>query len=192
VEQRHGDELVGAAPTSRRSRAVVWLVLTAVLVGVGLDRWQVERERTALLDAVVVGEQTVGRSSAELRGLRAYVGPLTSNVDARPAARQWAFDVLREQAAGWRPRVRAARAEVQGVPVASWHGDVRAAQEAYAERLATWDELLGGFGRRGQGSGAAARSAAERARSALLAAGTDADRVHELLGRGEAGTAPRR
>jgi hypothetical protein len=62
VAQGHGDELVGASPPSRRTRAAVWTVLLALLLAVGLDRWQVERERAALLDAVVAGEQAVDRS----------------------------------------------------------------------------------------------------------------------------------
>jgi hypothetical protein len=192
MESGHSDELVGAGSTSRRTRAVVWLALSVLLLGVALDRWQVQRERAALLDAVVAGEQVVQRSSVGLRGLRAYVGPLTGNVDARPAARQWAFDALHEEAARWRPRVRAARSDVLDLPVVAWHGDVKAAREAYAGRLAAWEELLAGVGRPGRGSGQAARSSAERARTALLTAGTDAERVRELLGRGEVDTAPRR
>jgi hypothetical protein len=128
---------------------------------------------------------------AGLRGLRAYVGPLTSNVDARPAARGG-------------PSTRCARRPPVGVPGCALLGQTSATSrslvarrradgpEAYAGRLAAWDELLAGVGERGRGSGEAARTAAEQARTALLAAGTDADRVGDLLGRGEAGAPARR
>ena len=186
------DELVGAPEPSRRSRVVVGLALAVLLTAVGADRWQAARERSALLDAVASGEQVVQRSAASLRGLRAYVGPLVGNVDARPEAREWAFDTLRADAARWRPRVREQRAEVLDLPVAPWHGDVLAARDAYAGRLAAWDDLLDGVGRRGRGSGAASRAAAERASAALVVADLDEQRVRDLLGLGEVRRAARR
>jgi hypothetical protein len=186
------DEVSGAAEPSRRSRAAVVALLALLVLGVALDRWQVARERAALLEAVAAGEQVVQGSSASLRGLRAYVGPLVGNLEARPEAREWAVDALRDDAARWRPRVRAERSEVLGLPVAPWHGDVLAARDAYAGRLAAWDELLGGVGRRGGGSGASARAAAERASTALAGADLDQRRVRDLLGLGEARSTPRR
>jgi hypothetical protein len=71
VTTRSGDELVGAEPVSRPARAVVWALAVVLLLGLGLDRWQVQRERAALLEAVTAGERLVDRSSAGLRGLRA-------------------------------------------------------------------------------------------------------------------------
>jgi hypothetical protein len=193
VEPGSGDVLVGAPERSAGpSRVVVGVLLAALLLAVGGDRWQAARERAALLDAVVGGEQVVQGSAASLRGLRTYVGPLVSNLDARPAARQWAFDAIRADAARWRPRVRDERAGVLAVPVAPWHRDARAARAAYAGRLAAWDDLLGGVGRRGGGSGAPARSAAERASEALVLADLDEERVRELLGLGEARSTTRR
>ncbi len=182
----------GGVETSRRTRALVALVLLAVLATVGADRWRAAQERAALLDAVVAAEQVVQRSAASLRGLRAYVGPLAANPDARPEARAWAFDALRADAARWRPRVRQEQAAVLELPVAPWHGDVRAARDAYADRLAAWDELLDGVGRRGRGSGASARTAAERAATALGVADLDEERVRGLLGLGEARSTARR
>lgn len=192
MEPAHRDELVGAPETAGRRRAAVGLVLALLLVAAGADRWQAERERTAMLSAVADGEQVVERSAASLRGLRAYVGPLVSNTDARPEAREWAFDALRGDAARWRPRVRERRGDVLALQIAPWHRDARAARDAYAGRLAAWDRLLAGVGRRGQGSGAPAREAAERARTALVAAGLDADEVRQLLGLGEARDRARR
>lgn len=189
VDAGSRDELVGAPEPSRRSRVVVGLALAVLLAGAGADRWQAAQERAALLDAVASGEQVVQRSAASLRGLRAYVGPLAGNADARPEAREWAFDTLRADAARWRPRVRDSRTDVLDLRVAPWHGDLAAARDAYAGRLAAWDELLEGVGRRGRGSGAVSRAAAERAGSALVAADLDEDRVRELLGLGEARTA---
>ena len=102
------------------------------------------------------------------------------------------MDTLREEAASWRPRVREQRAAVLDLHVVGWHGDVAEARDAYADRLAAWDELLAGVGRRGRGSGDDARAAADRALEALLVAGTDADRTRQLLAAGEAGTGVRR
>lgn len=186
------DEVSGAGETSPRTRALVVALGVLAVLGLGADRWQVARERAALLDAVVAGEQVVQRSAASLRGLRAYVGPLAGNVDARPEAREWAFDALRADAARFRPRVQDSRADVLGLPVAPWHGDVLAARDAYAARLTAWDELLDGVGRRGRGSGASARVAAERASTALVVADLDEGRVRDLLGLGEARSTTRR
>jgi predicted lipoprotein len=187
------DEVSGGAEgTSRRTRALLALALVLAVLAAAGDRWRAEQERTALLRAVDGGEQVVDRSSERLLGLRAYVGPLVGDPEARPAARRWAVDSLREEAASWRPRVRAQREAVLELSVAPWHTDLAAARSAYAERLAAWDALLAGVGRRGGGSGERARDAADRASTALLVAGTDADRVRELLGRGEAGAAARR
>jgi hypothetical protein len=186
------DEVSGAGEPSRRTRALVVTLVVLLVLGIGLDRWQVARERSALLEAVVGGEQVVQGSAASLRGLREYVGPLVSDVDARPEAREWAFDTLRADAARWRPRVREERTQVLDLAVAPWHGDVRAARDAYAGRLAAWDELLDGVGRRGRGSGASARVAAERASTALVVADLDERRVRDLLGLGEARSTTRR
>ena len=186
MEHGSRDELVGAPAPSPRSRAAVGLALAVLLIAVAGDRYQQAREREALLDAVAAGEQVVHRSAASLRGMRTYVGPLVADVDARPEAREWAFDTLRADAARWRPRVRDQRAEVLALPVAPWHSDVLAARDAYAGRLAAWDALLDGVGRRGRGSGEPARIAADRAATALVLADLDEDRVRELLGRGKA------
>ena len=102
------------------------------------------------------------------------------------------MDSLRDEAASWRPRVQEQREAVLDLRVVRWHGEVAEARRAYADRLAAWDALLAGVGRRGQGSGADARAAADRALEALLVAGTDADRARELLAAGEAGSGPRR
>ena len=186
------DEVSGADEPSRRNRALVVALAVLLAVGAGVDRWSVARERAALLEAVTAGEQVVHGSAASLRGLRAYVGPLVGNVEARPEAREWAVDTLRADAARWRPRVRAQRSQVLDLAVAPWHDDVLAARDAYAGRLTAWDELLDGVGRRGRGSGASAQAAAERASAALVGADLDERRVRDLLGLGEARSTARR
>ena len=186
------DEVRGAEATSRRTRVVLVVLVAALVLAFAADRWRTAQERTTLLDAVASGERVVDRSSQRLQGLRTYVGPLVGDPDARPAARRWAVGALQDEAASWRPRVRQQRTAVLDLPVASWHGDVAAARDAYAERLAAWDELLAGVGRRGRGSGADARAAQDRALAALLAAEADPDRARELLAAGEARTGSRR
>ena len=185
----------GAAETSRRTRTLVGIVLVLLLLGAGADRWQADRERRALLDAVAAGEQSVQASSSSLRGLATYVGPLTSNSEAPERARDWAYDVLSRDAARWQPRVQSRRQDVLNVPVAPWHGDVREAREAYAERLAVWTDVLRSMEAATLGEtdrGPEVRWSRRQAHDALLLAGADAARVRELLGRGEAGPASRR
>jgi len=194
-EVRGVDEVRGADRTSRRTRATVVGTLVLLLLGAAGDRWQAARERQDLLDAVVAGEGVVRASGASLRGLATYVSPLTSNPDAPDAARSWAFEALSQDAARWQPRVQDRRQEVLDVAVAPWHGDVRSAREAYAERLGVWLQALVEMENAtlGQGGvGRDVRSSAARAREALLVAGADAERVQELLGRGEAGAPLRR
>ena len=178
------DEVSGAGEPSLRARVLVVLVVVLVLLGLGADRWAAQRERRALLDAVGSGEHVVDRSSQRLLGLRTYVGPLVGDPDARPAARQWAVDTLRGEAADWRPRVQDQRAAVLDVPVLRWHGDLVAARDAYAERLAAWDEVLAGVGRRGGTSGTDTRAGAAEA---LVAAGLDPGDVRSLLPGGLSG-----
>ena len=193
VEPESGDVLVGAPEGSAGpGRVVVGALLAAVLLAAGGDRWQARpRAGGAARRGARRGAGRAGLP-ASLRGLRTYVGPLVGNLDARPEARQWAFDTLRADAARWRPRVRDARAAVLDLPVAPWHQDARAARAAYADRLAAWDDLLDGVGRRGRGSGAPARTAAERASEALVLADLDEGRVRDLLGLGEARSPTRR
>lgn len=189
------DEVQGARETSRRTRTLVGLVLVLLVVGVSADRWQADRERRALLDAVVRGEQVIDRSAASLRGLGTYVAPLTSNPEAPEAARAWALSVLSDDAARWQPRVQSRRAEVLDVDLAPWHYSLRTAREAYAHRLSAWKDSLAEVERGPQApgdGGRAVRAAAEQARRALLAAGADAGRVDEALGRREARSGARR
>lgn len=186
------DEVHGAAETSRRTRTLVGVVLVLLLLGAAGDRWQADRERRALLETVAAGEQVVQASGASLRGLATYVGPLTSNPDAPERARAWAYDTLAHDAARWQPRVQSRRQEVLDVPVAPWHGDVRAAREAYAERLGVWVDVLVDLSAATPGQtdrGQAVRASKQQAREALLLAGADVERVRELLGRGEARSA---
>jgi hypothetical protein len=186
------DEVRGAAETSRRTRTLVGIALVLLLLGAAADRWQADRERQALLETVASSEQVVQASGASLRGLATYVGPLTSNPDAPERARAWAYETLAHDAARWQPRVQSRRQQVLDVPVAPWHGDMRAAREAYAERLAVWVDVLldveaATLGQTDRGQ--AVRSSKQQARQALLLAGADVDRVHALLGRGEARSA---
>ena len=186
------DEVSGAPETSGRVRLLTGLLVVLLVLGLATDLWWARQERAALLEAVGSSERVVDRSSQRLLALRTYVGPLVGDPDARPAARQWAVDTLRDEAASWRPRVRQQQDEVRDLRVLPWHGDVAAARDAYVERLVAWDELLAGVGRRGRGSGDDARGAADRARAALLAAGTDPERARDLLGLGEAPPGSRR
>ena len=189
------DEVRGAERSSRRTRMLVGLLLAVLVLGLGGDRWQAARERSALLDAVAQGEQVAHRSGASLRGLATYVGPLTANLEAPQAAREWAFDTLSVEAGRWRPRVQDRRAQVLAVPVAPWHFELRTAREAYAARLGAWSEVLAARERRVRARsdpGQAVRSSVEQARDALLAADADPDRVRALLGGGEAAARRRR
>lgn len=185
----------GAAETSRRTRTLVVLVLVLLVLGAAADRWQADRERRVLLDAVAAGEQSVQASSASLRGLATYVGPLTSNSEAPESARSWAYEILSRDAARWQPRVQDRRQAVLDVPVAPWHRDAVSAREAYAERLAVWVDVLAAMEAATLGEsdrGQEVRTSTTRAREALLLAGADRARVRELLGGGEARAGTRR
>ena len=69
-----------------------------------------------------------------------------------------------------------------------WHGDLRAARAAYADRLGAWADLLATIDREPSaflgGSDGDARRTRTAAVDALLAAGVDPERVRRALGRG--------
>ncbi len=135
---------VGSEPArlSRRARTLVGAVLGLLVLGGAADRWQAEREVEALLDAVRSGEAVVVDSQRSLAGLFDYSGPLLTSADAPPGARAAAYDTLARDAARWTPRVDAERRDVAGLVVLPWHGDERAAREAYSLRLDRWVEVL--------------------------------------------------
>ena len=195
------DEVSGAEGTSRRTRAVVALVLVLLLAGLAADRWRADRERSALLTSVEEGERTVTASVTSLLSLADYAGPLLTAEDAPAASRRSALATLAQDAARWAPRVRARREVVEDAAVLPWHGDLRSAREAYVRRLGAWADLLATVERDPEaflgGSDGPVRSTRARAVDALLAAGADPERVRRALGRGavttgEAGAVPRR
>jgi hypothetical protein len=179
-----------ASATSRRTRSLVGLALALLVLGAAADRHLADRERAALLADVRDGEQVLAAARDSQLSLAQYAGPLLTGVDVPPAARRSAFATLADDAARWEPRVRARRAQVAAAAVLPWHGELRAAREAYARRLETYAEALDEVERRpqalvdrvGDDVGASRRSA----RDALLAAGVDAADVRSTLGRGEA------
>ena len=195
------DEVSGAGEASRRTRALVVAVVVLLALGLALDRWQADRERTALLATVEEAESTVAASVSSLLSLADYAGPLLTNEDAPAASRRSALSTLSRDAARWEPRIRAREDALEDAVVLPWHGDLRAAREAYARRLAAWADLLATVDRDpaallGGSDGEVRRTRAE-AVDALLAAGADADRVRRALGRGapdagEGGTRSRR
>ena len=184
------DEVSGAGETSRRTRALVVAVLVLLAVGLALDRWQADRERTALLATVEEAESTVTASVSSLLSLADYAGPLLTNEDAPAASRRSALGTLARDAARWEPRVRAREEQLDDRLLLPWHGDLRAAREAYARRLVAWADLLATVDRDpaaflGGSDGEVRRTRAE-AVDALLAAGADPERVRRALGSGAA------
>ena len=184
------DEVSGAGETSRRTRALVVAVLVLLAVGLALDRWQADRERTALLATVEEAESTVTSSVSSLLSLADYAGPLLTNADAPAASRRSALGTLARDAARWEPRVRAREEQLDDRLLLPWHGDLRAAREAYARRLVAWADLLATVDRDpaaflGGSDGEVRRTRAE-AVDALLAAGADPERVRRALGSGAA------
>ncbi len=190
------DEVSGAQGTTRRTRALVVLVVVLLLTGLATDRWRVDRERAALLTAVEQAEATVEASVSSLLSLADYAGPLLTNEDASAASRRSAFATLSRDAARWEPRVRAQQVLVEDAAVLPWHGDLRAAREAYARRLVAWGDLLATVDQDPEallgGSDGDVRRTRSQAVDALLAAGADPERVRRALGRGEAAAQGRR
>ena len=189
------DEVAGAQATSRRTRTLVGLALVLLVLGVGADRWLVERERTALLATVEEAETAVTASQNSLLSLMEYAGRLLTDADVPAATRTSALATLSRDAARWQPRVRARHDGALSQRIAPWHGDLRAARDAYALRLDVWADRLAEVERRPQalsGGGAEVRRSRQRAVDRLLDAGADAARVRSLLGSGEAESRARR
>jgi hypothetical protein len=195
------DEVSGADEPSRRTRALVVAALVLVALGIGLDRWQADRERSALVTTVEQAERTVSASVSSLLSLADYAGPLLTNEDAPAASRRSALSTLSRDAARWEPRVRAREDVLDDAVLLPWHGDLRTAKEAYARRLVAWADLLATVERDPEaflgGSDDDVRRTRAEAVDALLAAGADAARVRRSLGRGvlpsgEGGTDVRR
>ena len=190
------DEVSGAGETSRRTRAVVVVVLVALALGFLADRWRIDRERAGLLATVEEAESTVTASLHSLLSLAEYVGPLLTAEDVPAASRRSAFATLSRDAARWEPRIRAREALVEDTAVLPWHRDVRAARQAYVRRLTAWSELLATVDRDAEaflgGSDGDVRRTRQQAVDALLEAGADPERVRRALGRGEAESTSRR
>ena len=179
-----------ASATSRRTRSLVGLALGLLVLGAAADRELADRERTALLADVRDGESVLAAARDSQQSLAQYAGPLLTGVDVPPAARRSAFATLADDAARWEPRVRARRAQVADADVLPWHGELRAAREAYARRLETYAEALAEVEREPEvltgAVGDDVRDSRRSALDALLAAGVDAADVRSALGRGEA------
>jgi len=193
------DEVSGAVETSRRTRTLVVAVLVLLVLGVAADRWRVDRERAALLSTVEEAERTVAASLDSLLSLADYAGPLLTTEDVPAASRRSALATLAQDAARWEPRVRSRQALVEDTVVLPWHGDLRAAREAYVRRLTAWADLLAAVDRDAEallgGSDGDVRRTRQQAVDALLEAGADPERVRRALGLGadgEAGRALRR
>jgi hypothetical protein len=195
------DEVSGAEGTSRRTRAVVVALALLLLVGVALDRWQADRARTALMATVEECESTVTASLDSMLSLVDYAGPLLTSADVPAASRRSALVTLSRDAARWAPRIRAREPGVRDELVLPWHGDLRAARQAYARRVVAWADFLAAVEREPEavlgGSDGEVTRSRQQAVDALLAAGADPERVRRALGRGvpdagEAGALARR
>jgi hypothetical protein len=195
------DEVSGAEGTSRRTRAVVVALALLLLVGVALDRWQADRVRTALMATVEECEGTVTASLDSMLSLVDYAGPLLTSADVPAASRRSALVTLSQDAARWEPRIRARERTVREGLVLPWHGDLRAARQAYARRVVAWADFLAAVEREPEavlgGSDGEVTRSRQQAVDALLAAGADPERVRRALGRGvpdagEAGALARR
>ena len=195
------DEVSGAEGTSRRTRAVVVALALLLLVGVALDRWQADRARTALMATVEECESTVTASLDSMLSLVDYAGPLLTSADVPAASRRSALVTLSQDAARWEPRIRARERTVREGLVLPWHGDLRAARQAYARRVVAWADFLAAVEREPEavlgGSDGEVTRSRQQAVDALLAAGADPERVRRALGRGvpdagEAGALARR
>jgi hypothetical protein len=176
----------GDAPrASGRRRALVGLVLVLTLLAVAADRWQAARERGQLLRSVTAGEQAVEGSQVSIASLARYSSDLLHSADVSDPVRRSAYQLLADDAGRWRPRVQRARSDVAATAVLPWHGQSRAAREAYEQRLTAWLDVLADFEAAPQaglgGAGPAVTTSRGAARQALLAAGLDRDRVRELL-----------
>ena len=182
------DEVSGAQATSRRTRVLVVVLVLLLVAGLAVDRWRLDRERTALLATVEEAEGTVEASLGSLLSLVDYAGPLLTGADVPAASRRSALVTLSRDAARWEPRVRAREELVDDAAVLPWHGDLRTARDAYARRLSAWADLLATVDRDPEailgGSDGDVTRTRSRAVDALVAAGADPERVRRLLGRG--------
>ena len=195
------DEVSGAEAPSRRTRGAAVAVVVLLLAGLAADRWRADQERDRLLTAVETAERTVTASQSSLLSLADYAGPLLTTEDVPAASRQSALVTIARDAARWEPRVRAAGGRLDDTAVLPWHGDLRTARAAYADRLGAWADLLATIDREPSaflgGSDGDVRRTRAQAVDALVTAGMDPARVRRALGRGtpsagEAGASPRR
>jgi hypothetical protein len=182
------DEVSGAGEPSRRTRGLVLALAVLLVLGLAADRWQADRERTALLATVERSETTVTASLDSLLSLADYAGPLLTTEDVPATSRRSALATLARDAARTRGSQRARQELVDDGRLLPWHRDLRAAREAYARRLAAWADLLAMMDRDPEaflgGSDGDIRRTRQQAVDALLRAGADPERVRRALGRG--------
>ena len=179
----------------RGRRLVPWALVLLLVLGVAADHALLDRERQALLASVADGERVVSASEDSLLSLADYVAPLLAGADVPAVTRRSALATLGRDAGRREPRLRQERSAVLRQRVLPWHGDVRAARDAYGERLGVWADELAQVRSQPQrllDGGDGVRRSRQRAVRALLDAGADSARVRDLLGRGEAGPAGRR
>lgn len=178
------DELVGGPGRERSAwwSRVALVVVVLAAVGVGVERYEHQRQLDALLTAAADAEQVVDDSRRSLAGLVQYSSQLLSRSDLAPEQREAVLASFALDAQRFPPRMARPRAALEDVRALPWHDELASAREAYLDRVDAWTAFVDGvqadpssllFERR------ATRPSREAAAQALSAAADD-ERVREI------------
>lgn len=136
-------ELLAAGPDAA-PRRWPWLVAAVLAALLALAWWADGQARGAELDAVAdrieAAEVSLDQGDARVAAMLAYGQPLLSRATLEPSLRADLQALVRQAHGDAAALTAQSRADLAGVPVLAWHGDVAAAVAAYDAYLAAREQ----------------------------------------------------
>lgn len=114
--------------------AILGLLIALLAGGQFLDRSQRNREYTQLLTCVRSGQTAATDADTRVAGMSGYISPAL-NAGPTPQIRDGLYAMVARAASAALPELQRASTMCRAVPVAFWHGSIRAARRAYLAGL---------------------------------------------------------